>query len=331
MTTVGGILYNQIFVTPPYPNQDFTGLTVIVTGANTGLGLEAARHFVRLNAEKVILAVRTVKKGEEAKKSIESSANRNGVVEVWELDLSRYDSVKEFANKCNKNLKRLDCVVENAGISAAEYNTLEGTESTLTVNVYSTFLLGILLLPFLRKTSVTFNTLTRLVIIASEVHGLVALPERFEPNILDAINAEKSSKDMLRRYMVSKLLEVLLVRELAAQVGKPEDQGVIINSVNPGFCVSELTRNLSFFARIMQNLIQLILARSAEIGSRTHVYAAAGSAETHGQYMGNCVVEPPSDFVRSGEGAETQQRLYIELLEKLEVIEPGISKLIKAK
>ncbi|KAH8802612.1 hypothetical protein F5884DRAFT_474999 [Xylogone sp. PMI_703] len=330
MTTVPGILYNQFFVTPPYPHQDFTGLTVIVTGANTGLGQEAARHFVRLNAARVILAVRSIKKGENAQKYIEESTKRKGVVEVWQLDLSRYDSVKEFASKCNKELDRLDCLVENAAISTSVYEEFEGTESTLTVNIFSTFLLGILLLPLLRKTAKKFNKYTVLTFIASEVHGLVELPERFKPSILDAVNAERDSKSMGRRYMVSKLLEVLVARELAAQVGKVEDQGVIINIVNPGFCVSELVRSASLLERIGVWIMQAILARTTEVGARTEVYGAAGSIETHGQYMGNCVVEPPSTFVRSEDGAETQRRLYAELLERLERIQPGISKLIKA-
>ena len=59
----------------------------MVTGSNVGLGLEAARWFVKLDAAKVILAVRTIEKGEEAKRSIEASTKRKGVVEVWPLDL----------------------------------------------------------------------------------------------------------------------------------------------------------------------------------------------------------------------------------------------------
>lgn len=57
-----------------------------------GLGLEAARHFTRLNAERVILGVRNLEKGEAAKNSIEESTNRKGAVEVWQLDLTSYES-----------------------------------------------------------------------------------------------------------------------------------------------------------------------------------------------------------------------------------------------
>jgi retinol dehydrogenase 12 len=62
--------YFQLFVTLPYPTHDFTGQTVIMTGSNTGLALEAARHFAWPNCAKLILAVRIVPKGEKAKECI---------------------------------------------------------------------------------------------------------------------------------------------------------------------------------------------------------------------------------------------------------------------
>src|SRR5438045_5791845 len=97
MPFITTFLYSQFFVTPPVPDHDFNGQTVVVTGSNTGLGLEAARHFVRLNAAKVILAVRSVEKGEAAKRDILQTTRRTvDCIEVWPLDLARYDSVKQF-------------------------------------------------------------------------------------------------------------------------------------------------------------------------------------------------------------------------------------------
>ena len=122
-------LHSQFFVTPAVPSTDCTGKTIIVTGANVGLGKEAARHYVRLNAEKVILACRSLDKGEAAKKDLESSTGRSGAVEVWQLDLSSYESVKQFAERA-KSLRRLDSIVENAGISTRSFKALEGNEST---------------------------------------------------------------------------------------------------------------------------------------------------------------------------------------------------------
>lgn len=72
-------LHSQFFVTPPKPTKSFEGQTVIVTGSSAGLGLAAARQITQLNAAKVILAVRTVSKGETVKKSIEAATGRTGV------------------------------------------------------------------------------------------------------------------------------------------------------------------------------------------------------------------------------------------------------------
>ena len=119
------------FARLPYPTTKHTGQTIIVTGSNVGLGLEAARHFTRLDAEKVILAVRNLEKGEAAKVSIEETTNRKNVVEVWQLDLASYESVKQFAKKAS-GLKRLDAVVENAGIATDKFTVSEDNESTIT-------------------------------------------------------------------------------------------------------------------------------------------------------------------------------------------------------
>jgi retinol dehydrogenase-12 len=113
-SSIGHFLYSQFFVTPKYPDTSCKGQTLIVTGANTGLGLEASRHLVRLGAEKVILACRNLEKGEAAVRDIEASTKRTGVAEVWSLDLSSFESVKEFAKRVD-GLKRIDAIVENAG------------------------------------------------------------------------------------------------------------------------------------------------------------------------------------------------------------------------
>lgn len=192
-------LYSQLFVTLPYPTKQFTGQAIIVTGSNSGLGYEAAHHFVRLNAEKVILAVRNPERGETAKKSIEKSTGRTSVVEVWQLDLASYESVKQFAARA-EGLKRLDIVMENAGILTNKFTTMEDNESTITTNVISTFLLALLLLPKLRETAVKFNVLPRLVIVASFVHYFTELSEKNSDNILEKLGTEEGA-NMDDRYV----------------------------------------------------------------------------------------------------------------------------------
>lgn len=143
--------HSQFLVTPPVPTNDCTGKTVIITGANTGLGKEAARHYVRLNCEKLVIACRSVEKGEVAKNDIETSTGRKGVIEVWQVDLQSYDNVKDFCKRVKSSLKRLDILVENAGIATGNYYHVGGNESTITVNVISTFLMALLLLPKLQE------------------------------------------------------------------------------------------------------------------------------------------------------------------------------------
>ena len=177
-------------VLPIIPTS-FEGETIIITGANTGLGLEAARHCVRLGASKVILAVRSLARGETAKASIEASTNITGVAEVWHCDLASYDSVKEFAKRASSDLKRVDRVIENAGLAFDQWTTAEGSETTITVNVLGTFLLAMLLLPKLRETGQMMGTKPTLTILTSDLHAQA----KFEESKADDIFAELEVKN----------------------------------------------------------------------------------------------------------------------------------------
>jgi hypothetical protein len=156
----------------PVPTTSFAGQTIIVTGSNTGLGLEAARHFVRLGASKVILAVRSIPSGQAAAKSIHESTGKQGVCEVWHVNLGDWDTIKEFVKKV-EGLKRLDVVVENAGVATREYSQMSGFERTVAVNVVGTFLMALLLLPVLRRKAVENGGTPKLAVVSSEVHARV--------------------------------------------------------------------------------------------------------------------------------------------------------------
>ncbi|KAL8785789.1 MAG: hypothetical protein Q9213_003167 [Squamulea squamosa] len=310
----------QLFYKLPYPETPFTDQTVIVTGANVGLGFEAARHYVRLGAAKVILAVRSVDKGEAARKTLEESEKRLGIVEVWQLDLSSYASVKHFANKAN-NLPRVDIVLENAGIATKEFRITEDNESTITTNVVSTFLLALLVLPKLRESSTKFSTTPHLTIVSSEVHFFTQFPEKNSPNIFETMSNPKTAR-MGERYEVSKLLEVFYVRELAAHTKRSDKPGnVIINFVNPGLCHSELAREGDLAVRTLK----FFLARTTEVGSRNFITATTLGEESHGEYISSCRVDDVAPFVTSKVGIETQKRVWDELNAKLEKIQPGIT------
>lgn len=276
--------YSQFFFTPPYPTDDFTGQTVIVTGSNTGLGLEAARHLVRLNAEKVILAVRNLEKGEAAKGSIEASEKKIGVVEVWELDLASHESVQRFAKRA-EGLKRLDAISGNAAIYTYQFKIVDGNESTMTVNVINTFLLALLLLPKMRETAVQFNVVPRISLVASFVHYLTSFPQKKEDSIFDYLNKEGVA-DMNDRYNVSKIIEIFGTREMAKLMeASPKEGKVILNCLNPGHCRSEMMRETTGMFKYFVKGITALMARTTEVGARTLIAGVAAEYETHGTYM----------------------------------------------
>lgn len=313
-------LYNQLFVTPPLPTYSFTGQTIIITGSNVGLGLEAARHFTRLNASRIILAVRNTTAGNEAKSSIEKSTKRTDIVEVWTLDLSSYASVLSFASRC-QTLARIDVLLLNAGIVATKFSLMENHESTLTVNVISTFLLACLLLPKLSETAHEFSTKTHCTIVSSDVHGWTSFKEREEEKIFDVLDDEKKA-DMGDRYPLSKLLEILVVRRIAPSVSKTYP-GVMLSTTNPGLCHSALGRDSGWFLWGVKQL----LARTTEVGGRTLVAPATGGEEAHAMYYSNGVVNEGklSAFARSEEGAKAGAKVWGQLRGLLEGVKQGVT------
>lgn len=187
-------LRSQLCVTLPYPETKFTSQTVIVTGSNVGMGFEAAQHFVRLDAARVILAVRSLPRGQAAAKTIEELTGRKGIVEVWELDLLSYQSVQAFASRVNALLDRLDVFIGNAAKYTWKFEVAEQDESTITVNVVSTMLLAVLVLPKLRETSVKLQKDTILSMTGSFMHFEATLPERMSPKIFDALRDKNKAR-----------------------------------------------------------------------------------------------------------------------------------------
>ena len=198
---MASFVYQQLLYKPAYPTGDLSGQTIIVTGSNVGLGLDAARHFTRLNAAKVVLAVRTESKGEEAKERIFRAlgADRSRL-EVWKLDMSSSESVKAFAERANR-LDRLDAVVENAGVMTRNWKMMEGDESHIKVNVISTVLLALLLLPKLRESGRKYTTETHLVLVGSDLHTVAKFREKDvrDKRLFEALNSEKHA-NMDDRY-----------------------------------------------------------------------------------------------------------------------------------
>ncbi|KAF1936221.1 NAD(P)-binding protein [Clathrospora elynae] len=327
MSEILRFFHSQFFVTPPKPTANFTGKTVIVTGSNVGLGKEAARHFTALNASTVILAVRSLEKGEVARTDIETSTNRKDVVKVMQLDMSSYQSVLDFASKASKELERVDIAVLNAGVNRGVWEVFEQDESTITVNVVSTFLLAFALLPKMKETSQKFNTRPTLTVVSSEVHEWASFEERkaLDGQIFARLNEKTVGGKQVglgNRYQVSKLLEILFGRALCERYPSSSFP-VTVNLVNPGFCHSEFGREGPGFLAIMR----FLLARTTEVGARTLVHAASQGVESHGKYLSDAQITEPSVYVRSEEGKKDQERVWKELTKKLEGISEGVTRI----
>ncbi len=315
----------QLFSNAPKPTASFEGQTVIITGSNTGLGFEGVKHVVKLGCAKLIIAVRSVEKGETAKRSIIQATKCNPeIIDVWFIDLTSYDSVKAFAERADRELDRIDVLLENAAVASVEWNTVLDNERMVTVNVVSTFLLAFLMLPKLKATAAKFGTKPHLTFVTSDTHFLVDFKEKDAPEgIFNRMNDEaKSKKKQSERYPTTKLMQVFIVREMAARLPK-ESTPIIINCTNPGLCHSELSRELD---GMQVRVAKFLLARTSEEGSRNLIAGAVGGLDTHGQYLDMGKVKTPATVVVGPGGAEAQMRLYTELMEKLDKIVPGVSK-----
>ncbi|KAI8830867.1 retinol dehydrogenase [Chytriomyces cf. hyalinus JEL632] len=325
MSVLLKFLYSQLFVTPPLPQHDFSGETVIIVGANIGLGLEAARHIARLKAGHLVLAVRTQSKGETAKKDIVASTGISpDAVSVRIVDLSSNKSVIAFSHTIYAEFKKVDALLLNASILPFTFATNEdGVELGVATNVIGTFLLAIMLLPLLRV-SATAAKPVHLSIVASEVHAFTTLPEKKHPHIFNALNVNSPEFERLQeRYNVTKLMQVFIARELAQRV---DCDRVIVNFLNPGLCHSNLTSTAKGWGSFAVETLKYWIGRTTEVGSRTLVHALSAGKESHGQYLSDCKVEPPAVFVTSVEGVQVQKRLWDELTAILENVRPGILK-----
>ncbi|EWZ94199.1 hypothetical protein BFJ70_g14020 [Fusarium oxysporum] len=320
---ISGTILSNLFINLPYPEtkDDLSDKIMIVTGSNTGLGFEASQHLLRLGVGKLIMAVRSVDKGEKARKELLQLTKRSPEsIEVWHLDMASYESVKSFSARAIAKLPTIDVVLANAGLATSDkFSMAEDNERTITVNVISTFLLFFLLLPKLQKSSYP----GKFVIPNSATHYWAPIKELIPDEKADKIfsrlnNPEKSI--MESRYYVSKLIVLYITREIAARLSASEKSSVIINAPNPSYCKSGLLREKQ------ESTPPDFMARSTEMGSRALVAGVLAGQESNGQYTNNCQVRDPACHVTNKTGAKIQTALYEELVDKLEIVAPGVSK-----
>jgi len=331
--TLSSLIASQWRTQPPVVKADLTGKTVVVVGANTGIGFEATKHFATMNPGRLVLGCRNKSKGEEAVAKLKSQRS-NSKAELWIVDLASFESVKQFAAKFEKDGGRLDILVMNAGIETSVYTpTTDGWESTIQVNNLATSLLSLLLLPRMIQTAKDHSTTPRLVIVSSDVHywADVERPALESPNFLKTLGSKEYStpKVMGNRYFVSKLLSLLFVRALSSRL-PASPPTVITSAANPGYCYSELRRHLTGLRAIFDYLMEKALALTSEQGSRQLVWAAlAEDKDINGGFVSYAKVVEPSDFVISGEGKKVQDRFWDELVEILSEVDPRVQSVIK--
>ncbi|KAJ7931784.1 hypothetical protein B0H13DRAFT_1594033 [Mycena leptocephala] len=319
----------QLFAKLPDTHADLTGRTFLVTGSNTGLGLALAIHLARLNPALLILAVRDLKKGDTAKETIIAETGFKGSIEIWELDMADFASVRRFAERATTTLKRLDGAVLNAGINAWKWGlTGDGWEKTLQVNALATGLLGVLLLPLLQATSKlppphpdATQTPPHLTFTGSEGMFLAKFSEKSATKILETLNDE-SKYDNLDRYPTSKLFDFFVCRETAKL---PQAQGVVVNVAAPGFCESELGRNLDISAAVIS--ILNLFAWTAAKGALNMLYGVLRPTPP-GAYIYACKLAKPPSWTQTKEGLSVQAKLWSEMVEIWKKVSPEVASIV---
>lgn len=288
------------------PASAIEGKTILLTGANSGLGREAARHAASLGAGTIIMGVRSLARGEEAKSDIESSTGCSGTTKllVWPVDLESFASVRAFAARARKHVVeeggRLDMAIMNAGIASVQFAMSgDGWEKGLQVNVLSTALLSLHLVPLLVRTQErdpSSSPPPHLAFVTSDSHMTVKFPERHGDRILHVMNDvgqwEKSQAagGATERYGVTKLMDLLIAQEMARLVprGAHGEPLVVVNAVAPGFCKSDLLTREK--APWILKVVQALVARTVEEGSKTLLHAVTQGEETHGMYLDHEVI-----------------------------------------
>jgi NAD(P)-dependent dehydrogenase (short-subunit alcohol dehydrogenase family) len=225
------------------------GRTVVVTGANSGIGRVAARELAGHGA-RVVLAVRDTAKGEAAAVSI------SGDTEVRELDLADLASVRRFADAWDG---ALDVLVNNAGVMATpERRTADGFELQFGTNHLGHFALTNLLLPQIRD---------RVVTVSSPAHRTGKID-------LDDLNWERRSYSRWRAYGQSKLANLLFTLELQRRL-TAAGSDVHAFAAHPGYASTNLqSRTEDKLQNLVMAIGNRVIAQSEEMGALPILYAA---------------------------------------------------------
>ncbi len=240
---------------------------IIITGASSGLGKQATKVLAEKGAL-VIMAVRNLKKSEIVANEIKTNFPK-ARLDVMKLDLSSLSSVKEFAQKFINKYKKLDVLINNAGVMMSPYSkTEDGFELQMGTNHLGHFALTGHLLPLLLATD---NS--RIVVTSSLGHRLGAI------NFKD-IFWEKRMYVTTKAYCDSKLANLYFAYELERKL-KHDPNAPIIASSHPGLTQTELVRHSGVL-----DFLGNIAAQSVETGTLPTLRAATDSNVESGEYYG---------------------------------------------
>ncbi|MCS7052232.1 MAG: SDR family NAD(P)-dependent oxidoreductase [Ignavibacterium sp.] len=230
---------------------------VIITGANRGIGKEAAKQIAKSGA-KVYLACRSLDSANQARDEI-INETKNKNVFVRYLDLESVDSIIKFADQFNEEEKKLDVLINNAGIWTKTKKLTElGVERTFAVNVLGHQLLTHLLLDQLKSAAPS-----RIINVASHYAGGLDI---------DDINFEKRSYNETIAYKQTKQANRMLTREWARRL---EKDNIKVYSMTPGFVPStELFREQNAVGKFLLKVFALIEGRTIEEGADTIFWLA---------------------------------------------------------
>lgn len=267
------------------------GTTVVVTGANAGVGKATAVGLARAGAT-VIMTARDRAKGVAALTDVREQSGSDSV-ELMSLDLASFASIRTFADELRSRHDRLDVLVNNAGlVSRTRTETEEGFETTFGVNHLGHFLLTSLLVDRLRA-----GAPSRIVVVASHAHKQA----RHGLDFTDLQSERKYSP--MAAYARSKLANIYFARELARRL---DGSGVTANSLHPGFVASRFGRDGDGgrFGDVVMALARP-LAISAEKGARTSIWLASAPslAGVTGEYFYKCKPSTPTAIARDDEAA----------------------------
>jgi NAD(P)-dependent dehydrogenase (short-subunit alcohol dehydrogenase family) len=239
--------------------QDLAGRVFVVTGANSGIGYEAAKRFASRGA-RLALVCRSEERGRKALDAI-ASATDNPDVKLYLADFCSLASVAKVASELLQDYPQIDVLCNNAGsINASRQVTAEGFETTFVANHLSGFLLTYRLLPALVKAGE--NSRARVVFTSSVNHRRSALD-------FGDLNLEENY-GYLKAYGRSKLMNLLTAREIHR---RHKDDNIVASSFCPGGVRTPIWRKGGISPRIWAVLLYPFMV-NAEKGAATLIWLA---------------------------------------------------------